>query len=548
MNLKVPPPVASAPAQTSAPGTSSKFQELYQNLPSMQDQNLEDGQQADSKNVFPKKKPLSEDNAGAIAVTSGTWNNATLPNAPHALALSLGLPQQSAVPLEELDTVANTPGSAQDVAKGPQPDRARTVSGESGAKLATSSLRSVPPSPASEMSSAAATSAADSNNSSPRMQVPRETTVAPMPASSFNPSPVANGSLANAIPEESSEAPVKSVSESSEAAVSALASGRFPLSVENLAFAMQLAQAAPSPDALTSAANSATPAVAKPTTTASMRPELSTEVAQPPVMPSTGPSAAPLRNLPAIPTTPSGGRDSAHSDSLLHQAQASGNAESSIRDSVNLAKPDTAARGQLSGNSQSAAPAAIPNHSPGAFPQALPDDTAWLGAGGHIDTRPSMNLSDQPGPSPAVTTPPELQPLNLAPPRTNPSSEILLDLGNGQTSAAVRVVDRAGTISVSVHASDQDLRNSLRSNLSDLTTQLNAQGVRTEVLKTVSAQAPPESRQEQGGQQQRGSSQQHSLSQNDRQSQRDRRANNQWLDELAEQAGASTLQPGGKNS
>jgi len=577
--VNVPPPVASASAQTSAPGTLSTFQDVYQNLPSMQDQsNHQDGQPADSKTALLKKKPLSPDNASAAAATSGTWNNTSPPNAALTLALSLGLASLPApTPSQEPEPVlTQPPGTAPESAKGPDL-AAKLLTASAGAVFARGQsplhnsipqpgstqtalealhLPSVASSPALEMSSAAGTSVADPSNSRPRTQITQDTTPAAAPASSFNLGPVGNvllpASPPNPLPgavEQSNEAPAKSAPESPEAPAGTVTSGAFPLSAQNLAFTMQLAQADPKPTTPAAPSVAAAPIPA-------MRPESSTQVAQlpaaesksqTPVTPSTPPGAAPLRSLPAIQATPSGGRPSSHSDSPSHDAF--GNSESSARDLSNLAKPEPAARGQILGDSQSPAPAAILNHSTSASPQALPDGTAWLGAGTHVDSRPSLNIADQPAPaSPAVTTLSELQPLNVTPPRVTSNNEILLNLGNGQSSAAVRLVDRAGTVSVTVHASDQDLRNSLRSNLSDLTTQLNAQGVKTEVLKTVSAQSPSENRQEQGGQQQRSSSQQHSLSQNDRQSQRDRRANSQWLDELAEQAGASTMQPGGKNS
>ncbi len=500
-SVNVPPPVASASAQTSAPGTLSTFQDVYHNLPSMQDQSHQDGQPADSKNALLKKKPLAGDSASAGAVTSGTWNNTSLPNAPLTLAVSLGLASLPApTPSQEPEAdLTHTPGPESESTKGPELAATLLTASAAAAFIrGQSPLQNSDPQPGSTQTA---------------LEAPHLPSVASSQASemssaaAFSPNPVVNAFLPNALPgaiEQSNEAPAKSTPESPEAPAGTVTSGTFPLSAENLAFAMQLAQAD-----------------AKPTT-----PATSTAAGTP---------------MPAIQVTPSRGGLSSHSDSPSNDT--SGNS-----DSINLAKPEATARGQLSGDWQSAAAAALLNHAPGAVSQAGPDGAGWLGVGTHVDTRPSMNLSDQPAAAPPVTTLSEPQPLNVAPPRMNLNNEILLNLGNGQSSAAVRLVDRAGTISVSVHASDQDLRNSLRSNLSDLTTQLNAQGVRTEVLKTVSAQSPPESRQEQGSQQQRPSSQQHSFSQNDRQSQRDRRASSQWLEELAEQAGASTLQPGGKNS
>ncbi len=130
-------------------------------------------------------------------------------------------------------------------------------------------------------------------------------------------------------------------------------------------------------------------------------------------------------------------------------------------------------------------------------------------------------------------------------PKASPSSEILLRLDNGQNSAVVRVVDRAGTVNVSVHANDQDLRSSLRSNLSDLTTQLNAQGLKAEGLKT--SQSPSENRPDQGTKDQRSPNQQ-AGPQGDRQAPRERRGNSRWLEELQEQTSTNFANPGGKNS
>ena len=160
-----------------------------------------------------------------------------------------------------------------------------------------------------------------------------------------------------------------------------------------------------------------------------------------------------------------------------------------------------------------------------------------------------MNVSDPPsqGQTSIAASVQELQPLFAETPKTNPTSEILLQLDNGQTSAAVRVVDRAGTVNVSVHAADQDLRNSLRANLSDLSTQLNTQGLKTEAVRTVASQAS-ENRADQGPQEQRSPGQQHSFQQGDRQSPRERRPSAQWLEELQEQTSENLANTGGKNS
>jgi hypothetical protein len=138
-----------------------------------------------------------------------------------------------------------------------------------------------------------------------------------------------------------------------------------------------------------------------------------------------------------------------------------------------------------------------------------------------------------------------VQPIAPEAPKAPASTEILLQLaGNNQSTASVRVVDRLGTVNVTVHASDADLRNSLRSNLSDLASQLGGQGFKTEVVKpaVVAANADNQHDTRHGSQQQ-----QNYLAQNGRQPQRDRPANSErWLDELAQETSGPTGTPGGK--
>ena len=132
-------------------------------------------------------------------------------------------------------------------------------------------------------------------------------------------------------------------------------------------------------------------------------------------------------------------------------------------------------------------------------------------------------------------------------PKTSTSSEILLHLtGNNESSAAIRIADRAGSVNVSVHASDPVLRESLRSNLGELSTQLNAQGWKADVVKSAAAAIAThsESQQESHTNGQRGSQQQQSSG--ERQPQRDRRANGgQWQQELDQQITGGDAHPGG---
>jgi hypothetical protein len=131
-------------------------------------------------------------------------------------------------------------------------------------------------------------------------------------------------------------------------------------------------------------------------------------------------------------------------------------------------------------------------------------------------------------------------------PKTSSSTDILLHLtGNDQSSAAIRVADRGGSVNVSVHAADPVLRESLRSNLGELSTQLSQQGWRADVLKPAATAAPSDSQQD-SHQRGQGSSQQQQSSGGDRQPQRDRRAQGgHWKQELEQQISGGNAHPGG---
>jgi hypothetical protein len=141
---------------------------------------------------------------------------------------------------------------------------------------------------------------------------------------------------------------------------------------------------------------------------------------------------------------------------------------------------------------------------------------------------------------------PEARMLTPELPRSSASSEILLHLAaDGQPSAAIRVADRAGTVSVSVHAADPILRESLKSNLGELSAQLDTQGWKTDVVKSAAIAAHADAQQESHAGEQRGSSQQQS-SGGDRQAPRDRRGNGgQWQQELDQQLTSSEVPLGG---
>jgi hypothetical protein len=129
-------------------------------------------------------------------------------------------------------------------------------------------------------------------------------------------------------------------------------------------------------------------------------------------------------------------------------------------------------------------------------------------------------------------------------PRTSASTDILLHLtGDDQSSAAIRVADRAGSVNVSVHAADPVLREALRSNLEQLSTQLTGQGWKADMLKPAAIAAQSESQQDSHSGGQRSSQQQQSFG---GQPQRDRRAQaGYWQQELEQQISGGDAQTGG---
>ena len=132
-------------------------------------------------------------------------------------------------------------------------------------------------------------------------------------------------------------------------------------------------------------------------------------------------------------------------------------------------------------------------------------------------------------------------------PKSSTSSEILLHLtGNDQSGAAIRVADRAGSVSVSVHASDPVLRESLRSNLGELSNQLGQQGWKAEMLKPAALAAQSDSQQDSHSSGQQSSQQQQHSSGGERQSQRERRTpGGIWQQELEQQISSGDAHVGG---
>jgi hypothetical protein len=145
----------------------------------------------------------------------------------------------------------------------------------------------------------------------------------------------------------------------------------------------------------------------------------------------------------------------------------------------------------------------------------------------------------------------DIQPALPEIPKPPASTAILLQLGGqDQSAASVRVVDRLGTINVTVHAADADLRSSLRSNLSDLASQLTGQGYKTEMVKPamLAANADNQHDSRQSGRDASGQQQHHQFTPEGRQNQRDRRANSdRWRDELQQETSGAAGAPGGNN-
>lgn len=139
----------------------------------------------------------------------------------------------------------------------------------------------------------------------------------------------------------------------------------------------------------------------------------------------------------------------------------------------------------------------------------------------------------------------------LAPegPKAAMTSEILLHLsGRDQSTAAVRVVERSGTVNVTVHAPDADLRTSLRSNLGDLATQLNAQGFKTDLVKPTVLATHADNARDSRHDGERSNGQQYQSTAGERQSQRQRRTgSDRWLDELEQETSGDAGTEGGTN-
>jgi hypothetical protein len=227
----------------------------------------------------------------------------------------------------------------------------------------------------------------------------------------------------------------------------------------------------------------------------------------------------------------------------------------------------TSASGQTRAQSSEAArdttePAAAPASSKDQYQtadvkkSATPEAVApvrEISSGSAVDIRstPSQPQGPQPASPPSTRSlaVQDVQPVLPEAPKPPASSEILLQLaGQNQSTVSVRVMDRSGMVNVSVHAADADLRNSLRSNLSDLASQLTGQGYKTELVKpaVIAANTDNHHGSRQSGRDSSGQQQQ--SAQDSRQPQRDRRANSErWRDELEQGTSSATGAPGGRS-
>jgi hypothetical protein len=182
--------------------------------------------------------------------------------------------------------------------------------------------------------------------------------------------------------------------------------------------------------------------------------------------------------------------------------------------------------------------------------QVAPDTSPALAATREIVVE--APAGDAPAPAAAretvaVATPRPVEPATPETASANSSSGILLRLsGPDQSSASVRVMDRGGALNIQVHASDPDLRSSLRSNLGDLASQLNAQGWKTDAAKpAIATHSDNNAGARQNGQ--RSFQQREQTPQGDRQPQRDRHSGtDRWIDEFEPETSSPAVKSGGR--
>jgi len=163
----------------------------------------------------------------------------------------------------------------------------------------------------------------------------------------------------------------------------------------------------------------------------------------------------------------------------------------------------------------------------------------------------SMPITLEPAETAQVSSSPatyDLQQVPVEAPKTAAATQIQLHLsGNDTSSASIRVMDRGGAVNVSVHASDSQLRNSLRSNLSELSGQLSSQGWKSDV-RTAALAAPNGGAADSSADGKNSFNQQPKFAQGERQAQRDRRgSSSHWNDEIEEQLASNSGNSGGNN-
>ena len=565
-----PPRLPAAPAQAASSGSSTPFQNIYQNLPAFENGNdSSSGGQAQTTAGTPQKKKSNDDNT-AGAATAPVPTAIALPKAPITLALSPVLPghafpeQPLPAQSEPAQAASANPEAtrASDANAGPaqatQPktSTALTALVSNPASLAISaSISNEQVQAASKTSTTKLTPAAGEREAkgsgSPQNTPPGSTTAVVLPSvtpiNSILPdqnSPVGKSSQQPPQPQSS---PSPAVPQGSESTIKAAAARTFGLRADNLAFSARLTNVAgalsPELEQLAASATRSSPEPEEAPRSTSSQPQTvdasqSARVSVPAksvplVIPDV--KSAPVANERAV--TPSSGNVSKPDSTPRSLVQPQNTRLEAPHDSRSSEVPDS------SGWPRDASQTSDLRGTPA-------DGPMWNGTVQHVDL-PSTPAAPQAPPilRASVTAQlAEVRPLIAEAPKVSPSNEVLLHVGEAQSSAAVRVVERAGTINVAVHATDPDLRNSLRSNLSDLTAQLNAQGLKTEGVRTTSMQGASENRPDQGTHEQRSSGQQQSSHQGDRQGQRDRRGNGQWLEEFADQTSANAGNPGGKNS
>jgi hypothetical protein len=127
-----------------------------------------------------------------------------------------------------------------------------------------------------------------------------------------------------------------------------------------------------------------------------------------------------------------------------------------------------------------------------------PADAGAEDAPGHTDQEASWNMAApdgaardaQPAAPPQPQSPARSADLELPEPAPPPvSRDLAWHLVDGDSSVDIRVAERAGEVSVTVHTPDGNLADSLRADLPDLVGKLRQSGVQAEVWRPSAAQS-----------------------------------------------------------